>query len=208
MVSVGIPAHRPIRALHGLRHDSGAVLFLRSRRAPDQRPASLESRGHFIPALPALRSYVCVVGSLHRRCAPLFLRDDQRFVWGQDLKKDLVEIDEHFKGLSESELERGIMAFAKAPPETSTSLTRGLRRDFLRPGIDDETPDPPPRDTETTRKLIEDVKKWEKAPGADFSELPDDNEDLQAMTFQRMVPKKKGSWWVLPKDLEYRDDDD
>lgn len=145
---------------------------------------------------------------LHRRCAPLFLRDDQQFVWGQDLKKDLVEIDEHFKGLSESELERGIMAFAKAPPETSTSLTRGLRRDFLRPGIDDETPDPPPRDTEATRKLIEDVKKWEKAPGADFSELPDDNEDLQAMTFQRMVPKKKGSWWVLPKDLEYRDDDD
>jgi hypothetical protein len=147
---------------------------------------------------------------LHRKCAPLFLRDDQRFVWGLDLKKDLVEINGHFKDLSESELERGIMAFAKAPPETTSSLTRELRRVFLSPGTDYEKPDPdpPPRDSEATKKLIEDMKRWEKAPTVDFSALPADDQGLQIMSFKRMVSKKKGSWWVLPKDLEADDKDD
>ena len=117
---------------------------------------------------------------LHRKCAPLFLRDDQRFVWGQDLKKDLVEINGHFKGLPESELEKGIMRFAKVPPETTMSLTRGLRREFLRPGIDDERsdPEPPPRESEATKKLIADIKQWEESPSVDFSELPANDEDL------------------------------
>lgn len=147
---------------------------------------------------------------LHRKCASLFLRDDQRFVWGQDLKIDLAEINGHFAGLPEVELERGITAFAKAPPETTSSLTRELRQVFLRPGVDDEKQgaDPTSRDSEAEKKLVENLKQWEKAPSVDFSELPADDEDLQLMSFKRMVPKKKGSWWVLPKDLKADDKDD
>ena len=146
---------------------------------------------------------------LHRKCAPLFLRDNQRFVWGQDLKSDLAEINSHFKGFPQSELERGIMAFAKVPPETPSSLTRELRRAFLRPGIDDERSDldPPESDSEATKKLLEDLEQWQKAPSADFTEMPADDNDLQVLSFERVAPKKKGSWWLLPKDLEEDDTD-
>ena len=33
---------------------------------------------------------------LHRRCAPLFLRPNQEFVWGPDVKANLGQINEHF----------------------------------------------------------------------------------------------------------------
>lgn len=51
---------------------------------------------------------------LHRRTAPLFMRPDQAFVWGIDLKPALRTINEHFLQLPEQEREKGISAFAAA----------------------------------------------------------------------------------------------
>jgi hypothetical protein len=60
---------------------------------------------------------------LHRKCVPLFLRDDQQFVWGIDLKADLARMNAHYLTLPESERERGVMAFAHLPPKTGDFLT-------------------------------------------------------------------------------------
>src|SRR5262249_44373543 len=49
---------------------------------------------------------------LHRKCAPLFMRADQDFVWGIDLKSALKAVNEHFSELPEAEREKGIRAFA------------------------------------------------------------------------------------------------
>lgn len=53
---------------------------------------------------------------LHRRCAPLFLRSDQEFVWGPELKQDLAKLNQHYADLPDSTKERGIMSFASTPP--------------------------------------------------------------------------------------------
>jgi hypothetical protein len=60
---------------------------------------------------------------LHRRCAPLFMREDQEFVWGLDLKADLGRMNAHYLALPESERARGVMKFAKGPPKTGDFLT-------------------------------------------------------------------------------------
>lgn len=54
---------------------------------------------------------------LHRRCAPLFLRADQGFVWGEDLKADLRRLNEHYLSLPDAEKEKGITRFASTPPQ-------------------------------------------------------------------------------------------
>jgi hypothetical protein len=54
--------------------------------------------------------------NLHQRTAPLFMRPDQAFVWGIDLKQALKAINDHFLQLPEEERDRGISAFAHSPP--------------------------------------------------------------------------------------------
>jgi hypothetical protein len=45
---------------------------------------------------------------LHRKCAPLFLPEDQEFVWGINLNADLGRMNDHYLTLPESERERGV----------------------------------------------------------------------------------------------------
>ena len=57
----------------------------------------------------------CVVfvssDKLHRKCAPLLLRDNQEFVWGPDLKAGLNEINEHYQTYPEKVREEGLLRF-------------------------------------------------------------------------------------------------
>src|SRR5690606_24311442 len=102
---------------------------------------------------------------LHQRCAPLFLRDDQEFVWGPDLKADLARINEHFKRLPDAEKERGVMGFAHSPPKIEGSIVRRLRARFMRKGYDEEPPVKlPPASDERTKKLVDELLKWKDAP--------------------------------------------
>jgi hypothetical protein len=50
--------------------------------------------------------------NLHRRTAPHFLRPDQEFVWGHDLKAGLKAVNTHFLQVPEEQREKGIMSFA------------------------------------------------------------------------------------------------
>ena len=146
---------------------------------------------------------------LHQRCAPYFLRADQEFVWGQDLKADLGRINTHFAAFPESEKDRGIMAFAHAPPRIEGSLVRRLRATFLRPGVDDEPPIPPNSvDHESSAVLVSDLKQWTSAPTS-TEPLPDGmRDDPEMLAIHRMVRKRKGSWWQLPKDLKIEPDEE
>ena len=140
---------------------------------------------------------MCFISSdkFHRNCAELFMRDDQVFVWGQDLKADLKAIDAHFDLLPEEEKEKGLYAIAPAPPEISTT-TKQLW-DRLMPGWNDG-PEAPPISEETERKIVAHVNKFADAPtrlpsAAELSAEPD------SMVFKRQVSLKRGKWWQMPK---------
>ncbi len=139
---------------------------------------------------------------LHRRCAPLFLRDDQRFVWAPDLKGDLANINSHFMGLSDSEKERGISNFAYAPPKLEGSMVRSLRAQFMGAGYDDQPPiHPPDKGDPASDKLVSEVSKWNEAATLPDDGVGTDDDHIEATTIQRSVKKRRGSWWQLPRDL-------
>ena len=142
---------------------------------------------------------------LHRKCAPLFLREDQSFIWGQELKSALSDLNEHYCRLPESEKEKGVMQFAPYPPPELESIVsktwdRHLpiwREDAKEPRI---KPYPNP---ELNNKLT----NLYNAPS-----LPDtvdvDPENVDLMSIKRMVHKKKGNWLQLPHDLEDNDNEE
>jgi hypothetical protein len=142
---------------------------------------------------------------LHRKCAPLFLRDDQQFVWGIDLKADLARINTHYLTLPESERERGVMAFAHLPPKTADSLTAQIYDRFgkhWREGSYEVS-----LDDDARKALAGDILSLTES--TETIPVPDDPDDpiFHMRTLARSVHKRKGSWWQLPKDyLEPSDD--
>lgn len=133
---------------------------------------------------------------LHRQTAPLFMRSEQAFVWGQDLKAALKAVNEHFLKLPEEEREKGISAFAHAPP--AGNLVADLWDKFLRKGYRDE-----PRvkmDPEKEAELVERFKEFSAQPT--ISSPAASTDDAEMVSVQRKVRKRRGSWWQIAKDYK------
>lgn len=71
--------------------------------------------------------------NLHRRTVPLFLREDQLFVAGNELKCDLQVLDAHFSALPADQLEQGLFRFAAGPPNDDRFLTTRIYRNLASP---------------------------------------------------------------------------
>ena len=64
--------------------------------------------------------------NLHEKVVPLFLREDQSFVKGPELKADLHRLDEHYSELPDSVKAEGLYHFAKDPPTEGDFLVSRL----------------------------------------------------------------------------------
>jgi hypothetical protein len=138
---------------------------------------------------------------LHRRCAELFLRNDQQFIWGFDLKKDLKRLNEHYESLPEAVTSHGIMSFANGPPTTGDFLVTELWDKHLprwRGIFKDSEPKPP----EKNEKIAAIMNKIANAPGLAPEDVDFNLQDPENMTLERFVSKRKGQWWQVPKDLD------
>lgn len=140
---------------------------------------------------------------LHRRTAPLFMRADQAFVWGIDLKKALRAINDHFLQLPEEEREKGISAFAHSPPDGN--LVAALWDRFMRKGYREE--EPVKISAEKKAELLKRFKEFRKQPMLSQEGMAP-QEDAEMISVARMVRKKRGSWWQVPKDFKEQPDDD
>ena len=137
---------------------------------------------------------------LHRRCAPLFLRPDQDFVWGENLKADLNQLNEYYSKLPESEKETGIMRFASTPPETNDHLVTQLWDRHLRPWRGKSLD--LPRTPEKEKEMVDWFKRFSKAPTLPPEEVDFDPEDARTLSIHRLIGRRRGSWWQIPKDLK------
>jgi hypothetical protein len=139
---------------------------------------------------------------LHRRCAPLFLRSNQSFVWGHDLKKDLNRLMTYYASRPEHEKEQGLTRLAPTPPvHDKDSLIvqlwdRHLLPVWRRRGA--ATAGPVRQETE----LVEHVNRVSSAPALRPEDVDFEPADADFVLIQRSIPKRKGSWWQLPKDLK------
>lgn len=134
---------------------------------------------------------------LHRESAKQFLRTDQEFVWGPDLKADLKELNERYSYLSEEERERGMTRFAPCPTETTSSLVRNIWKRHTPIGLQGTSPSGSER-PKLDAELLERLNKFQDSPAhaVDSENLP----NLEMVSIKRMVQAKRGSWWQVPRD--------
>lgn len=142
--------------------------------------------------------------NLHRRCAPLFLREDQEFVWGSDLKDALAQLEGYYKSLPESVKDKGIYSFAAYPPEDDSSLVVQLWDRHLVPAWREHRKAESKPKKDLGPKFMDEMKQLIDAPtlpvGQEFN-----SDSADAMIVTRRVHKKKGDWYQLPKNFEVKE---
>lgn len=138
---------------------------------------------------------------LHERCVPLFLRPDQEFISGLDLKADLIRIVDHFDSVPEVEKEKGLHAFAEKPPVEGNFLIARLWDRYL-PKWRGISTGPVNRDLKEDEYLVKHLKAFAEAPRLRPEEIDFDPQNPDAVALEHMVRKRRGKWWQLPKNLK------
>jgi hypothetical protein len=142
---------------------------------------------------------------LHRGTAPLFLRPDQEFVWGIDLKTDLARLDAHYKAtLPEADRERGLIGLVGAPPTVGDYLVTELWKRHLRPEALHDRNAAEGMSAEAQAQLVEELTAFTQGAPLPSGDEALDDDAIEAVSVKRRVTKRKGSWWQLPKDLPDR----
>jgi hypothetical protein len=135
---------------------------------------------------------------LHAQAVPLFVRKDQVFIAGMELKADFHKLDEHYSRLPDDVKETGIMRFAQEPPAEDEYLIAGLWDRFL------------PRwrkrheiqmSEEAEKKLVEHLRQLADAK-ADNTSKPISTQQPNHLIIKRQVPTRKGKWRIVPQDVE------
>jgi hypothetical protein len=145
--------------------------------------------------------------SLHVRIVPYFLRDDQSFVKGTDLKSDLRRIDEHYSALPEDTKERGLYGFATYPPGDDSYLVTRLWEKHMTPPSKEELAKPPafegktlqvPPASSNPEEIVKVLNDFEAraVPAGPMADIALGN--AAVVTFQSFVRQKKGKWKRLP----------
>lgn len=152
---------------------------------------------HYLPFC-----HVFVSGDkLHRSTAKYYLENNQRFVWGPDLKTDLSKLNARYLQLPEKEKERGVLSFASKPPFDGNYLTSELW-DLLGPNWRKKSESVTPPSGDANDKLLEYLKGFTEAPPLPPEKMFDPSYDLDSFSIKRSVRRKRGSWYQVPKDLE------
>lgn len=138
---------------------------------------------------------------LHRSTAKYFLSKNQKFVWGPDLKADLKRLNDHYMQLPQEVKERGVISFASKPPTEGGFLTSELW-DILGASWRNKGENLSPLTNEANDKLVKLIKGFTEAPTLPPDKMPDSVDELDSLSIQRSIRKKKGSWYQIPKDLE------
>lgn len=151
--------------------------------------------------------------TIHRDCAPLFLRKDQKFIWGLELKQAFQEINEHFLKFPEEEKAKGVFAFASRPPKEAGILVSDLWREFLRPGVLDEPPVHGPSDPEHRKQMEKELlahvnNMVKKAKAAPPSAAGTPKDESHSFIIERKVRSRRGSWRMFSKEIEDSKPDD
>ncbi len=143
---------------------------------------------------------------LHKRCAPLFLRKNQQFIWGDEMKYSLKKTDNHFKEYPQEIKEKGLNVIAPAPPVCFESeITRLFDlycRNDWRTITSSISTDPKKR---TGKEIVDEMKAKANLPEISSEEVKKLGE-ANSMTFERMISKGRGNWYQLPKDIEKKND--
>jgi len=140
---------------------------------------------------------------LHRSCASLFMRPNQEFVWGDELKMDLRALNEHYLSLPDEVKAQGIYKFASRLPDESNGLVRALfqrhAKGLLKPPSEINTDNLSP---DAHKKIMDQIEKWESAPPKAPRDFKGDFDDLESLIIKRSVTRKRGAWLQIGPEVK------
>jgi hypothetical protein len=145
---------------------------------------------------------------LHAKIVPFFLRENQTFISGRDLKADLGKLDKFYDDYPDDVKEQGVTSFAIYPPKDSSFLTAQLWDKHMSPTWRDRDPTFKPRtDSAFAQKIAEEMRQPEKAPpisnGTTFS-----LDDADHIIIRRSVRARKGKWSRFSPEVLKRNEDE
>lgn len=135
---------------------------------------------------------------LHQRLAPLFLKDTQRFVKADDLKRDLQILEKRMFELPEAERQRGLMRLSSEPPKDHVGPTADLW-DCFRPKWRNREP-VPKMTADQEKTVLAQLKMADDGDALPFSFVRQPSEDIATTRFTRMVPRHMGRWTLISKE--------
>ena len=142
--------------------------------------------------------------NLHADIAPLFLRENQSFVLGRDLKEDLAKLDTHYDKLSPEVKDRGVMSFAHYPPHDVAFLVTRLWDKHMSPDWrKNDMPTPKP-DSDVGKRIVEEIERFEKEGVPLPDGTPVDGDEADFMVVKRMVRSRMGKWERFPPEVRNR----
>ena len=147
--------------------------------------------------------------NLLARITPLFLRPDQSFVHGDELKTDLKKLDLHYETLPEERKKEGVYSFAAYPPdEDSYLVTRLWKKHMTPPSIAQQHPSKfegktayvPPAGSDP-KEILKALDDFEKNAVPLPAEGPVAMEQAAIVQFTRFIRPKKGMWVRVPETV-------
>jgi len=147
---------------------------------------------------------------LHVRAAPLFLRANQSFVHGDDLKADLKRLNQYYEALPEETKAKGIYSFAAYPPNDDSYLVTRLWNKHMKPPEGYEQRPPkyegkaiyvPPAGSDP-KEIIKALEDFEAKAIPLSPEAPVAMDEAAVVQFKRFVRRTKGQWIRVPEDTE------
>jgi len=143
---------------------------------------------------------------IHEALAPIFMRQDQTFVKGVDLKNDLAKLNAYYDKLPDDIKTRGTYVFAPCPPDDQSFLATRLWdkfmskqwrsiKDHVRKFDGTDKVDP-----KATNETIDNIKMMMRERNVlKASETP--LGDTDCMIVKQMVSAKRGKWNKFPKEV-------
>lgn len=140
--------------------------------------------------------------NLHERVVPLFLRADQSFVRGAELKADLRKLDEHYSAFPEEVKLRGLHDFADSPPTDTTFLVTRLWDQHLPKWRTGE--EKPVLSEDLEKALLNLVNRIEKEAQPMSPDRLPTIAQADYIQMQRNVLARKGKWRRFPPEVELK----
>ena len=141
---------------------------------------------------------------LHEAIAPYFLRSNQSFVSGKDLKADLAQLDAHFSALPEEIKERGVMSFAHYPPHDESFLVTRLWDKHMSKKWRDRTMPIPNPTSPVGKELMDRIRQLEREGKPVTNDQLGHSDESDQLIIKRNVRVYMGKWKRFPPEVVNR----
>lgn len=142
--------------------------------------------------------------NLHKQIVPFFLRGNQSFISGLDLKAGLSALDGYFDGFSDEIKKRGVMSFAFYPPHSDSFLVTRLWDQYMSPGWRKNEISSKRPSAQDGKKITDEIRRFEKEGVPVLDESRVESDIAHSTVIKRMVRARKGKWDRFPPEAVNR----